>query len=110
MKVDQKGNTVVIKDTSESVTEFLDKVVHEYKTFESQNIILDLTFNTTVKVADVKLFQDLSKQHKKKKKSFVIVASGINFNEVPKNVHAVPTLLEAHDIIEIEEIERDLGF
>ncbi len=110
MKVEHKGNTVVIKDTAESVKEFLDKVVHEYKTFESHNIVLDLTHNPSVKNTDIKLFQTLSKQHKKRKKSFVIVASGIDFNSIPETINAVPTLLEAHDVIEIEEIERDLGF
>jgi hypothetical protein len=40
----------------------------------------------------------------------VLVADNVNFNAVPKNIILVPTLLEAHDIIEMEEIERDLGF
>jgi hypothetical protein len=29
---------------------------------------------------------------------------------VPDEMVVVPTVLEAHDIIEMEEIERDLGF
>ena len=34
----------------------------------------------------------------------------IDYNAVSSNLIVVPTLLEAHDIIEMEEIERDLGF
>jgi hypothetical protein len=45
---------------------------------------------------------------KKNKKSFVIVASNIDFNKVSDKITVVPTLQEAHDIIEMEEIERDL--
>ena len=56
------------------------------------------------------MFSDLSKTHKKLKKSFVIVADGIDFNAVPTKLIVVPSVLEAHDIIEMEEIERDLGF
>jgi hypothetical protein len=52
----------------------------------------------------------LSKKHKKEKKSLVLVTDAIDFNAVPTTVTVVPTLLEAHDIIEMEEIERDLGF
>ena len=32
------------------------------------------------------------------------------YNAVPDKLTVVPSLLEAHDIIEMEEIERDLGF
>ena len=53
---------------------------------------------------------DLTKLHKKGKKSLVLVTDTIDFNAVPVSVTVVPTLLEAHDIIEMEEIERDLGF
>ena len=56
------------------------------------------------------MFSDLSKAHQKGKKSFVIVADGIDFNVVPTKLIVVPSLQEAHDIIEMEEIERDLGF
>ena len=52
----------------------------------------------------------MSKLHKKEKKSFVIVAENIDYNAVSSNLIVVPSLLEAHDIIEMEEIERDLGF
>ena len=50
------------------------------------------------------------KMHTKGKKSIVFVTNSVNFNKVPKNIILVPTILEAHDIIEMEEIERDLGF
>jgi hypothetical protein len=33
-----------------------------------------------------------------------------DYNAVPDKLTVVPSLLEAHDIIEMEEIERDLGF
>ncbi len=110
MKVEQKAGIVHIKDTAESVVVFLEKVSHEYKSFQGQNIILDLTHNTAVTNADINLFQQLSDKHRATKKSFVIVAKNINYNEIPETIQVVPTNLEAHDIIEIEEIERDLGF
>ena len=34
----------------------------------------------------------------------------IDFNNVPDTLIVVPSVLEAHDIIEMDEIERDLGF
>lgn len=110
MKVEQKGHTTTIKDTQGAIQNFLEKVTREHHSFKSQNLILDVTSDKNVNLKDIKAFSDLSKMHKKGRKSFVIVAEGIDFNDVPAKLTVVPTLLEAHDIIEMEEIERDLGF
>jgi anti-anti-sigma regulatory factor len=110
MKVDQKGHTVTIKDTQGDVNSFLEKVTHQFKTFEKQNIIIDLSSDSKLSENDLKAFLPLSKAHKKAKKSFVIVASDLDFNAISDKVVVVTSLLDAHDIIEMEEIERDLGF
>lgn len=110
MKVEQKGHTTTIKDTQGSIQLFLDKVTHEHHSYKNQNLILDVTPDKNVSLKDLKLFADLSKTHRKGKKSFVIVVNDIDFNEVPTKLIVVPSLQEAHDIIEMEEIERDLGF
>jgi hypothetical protein len=110
MKVDQKGHTITIRDTQGDFTSFLMKVTHQYKTFEKHNIIIDLLMHNDLSTNDIKLFMPLSKLHKKAKKSFVIVTSDFDYNAVPAKLTVVPSLLEAHDIIEMEEIERDLGF
>lgn len=110
MKVDQKGHTVTIKNTQGDLNSFLEKVTQQFKTFEKQNIIIDLSPDAGLTDKDLKLFLPLSKQHRKAKKSFVIVVSDFDFNAVSDKLIVVPSLLEAHDIIEMEEIERDLGF
>lgn len=110
MKVEQKGHTTIIKDTVGQTADFLMKITHEHNTYKNSNLILDLTHDKNLSLEDVKSFAELIKLHKKQKKSIVLVADSVNFNAVPKNIILVPTLLEAHDIIEMEEIERDLGF
>ncbi|WP_456314455.1 hypothetical protein [Pseudomonas shirazensis] len=110
MKVDQKGHTVIIKNTQGDVKSFLEKVTQQFKTFEKQNIIIDLSADSNLSESDIKLFLPLSKQQKKTKKSFVIVVSELDFNAISDKLTVVPSLLEANDIIEMEEIERDLGF
>jgi len=110
MKVDQKEHTITIKDTQRDFTSFLMKVTHQYKTFEKHNIIIDLSYHKGLTINDIKLLLPLSEQHKKSKKSFVIVGSDIDYNAIPDKLTVVPSSLEANDIIEMEEIERDLGF
>jgi hypothetical protein len=110
MKVEHKGHTTTIKDTESSFDVFLQKLTDQYNSYKSVNLIIDITHDKSFEMSNLKQFLDLAKAHKKNKKSFVIVASDIDFNKVPTSINTVPSLLEAHDIIEMEEIERDLGF
>jgi len=64
----------------------------------------DITIN------DVNEFLRISNSHKANKRSFVIVTDKISYEETPEEITIVPTLIEALDLIEMEEIERDLEF
>lgn len=110
MKVETKGHTITLKDTEGNIAKFLQKVSNQYASFKDHNLILDVTHDKTADIKSIKTFVELSKKHKKSKKSFVLVAENIDFNGVPSSILVVPTLLEAHDMIDMEEIERDLGF
>ncbi|MCF6132277.1 ribonuclease Z [Flavobacterium wongokense] len=110
MKVERKGHTTTIRNTQYNTAEFFLKLNNEYNSYKSQNLIIDLSYDKAITMNDIKLFGDMTKSHKKEKKSLVLVADNINFNDVPAKLTVVPTIQEAHDIIEMEEIERDLGF
>ena len=73
-------------------------------------MILDVTQDKAISNADLVHFKDLAKNHKKAKKSMIIVTDTVDFNKVPNYLNVVPSVLEAHDMIEMDEIERDLGF
>lgn len=110
MNVIVKGPTTVLKDTQGDCQLFLDKVISQHDSFKNQNLILDVTLANSTSIQSIKAFSELSKLHCKGKKSFVIVAENIDFNALPKSLVVVPSVLEAHDIIDLDEIERDLGF
>lgn len=110
MKVEQKGHTTIIKDTQGNFSNFILKLLEQFNSFKEQNLILDISKDENLNINDLKEVKDLAKKHKKEKKTMVFVAENIEFNEIPDYLIVVPSLLEAHDIIEMEEIERDLGF
>ena len=110
MKVDQRGHTTIIRNTQGKTAEFIAKLEHEYHCFKDQNLIIDLLHDNELTMEEVISFTELIDSHKKAKKSFVLVADNVDFNAVPGSITLVPTVLEAHDIIELDEIERDLGF
>ena len=109
MKVEEKDKTVTLKDTQGDFNAFREKVTSEYNSFKEKNIILDLS-QDDIGLDEILTFLPLSNKHRKSKKSFVLVANDVDFNEMPEEMVVVPTTLEANDIIEMEEIERDLGF
>jgi len=110
MKVDQKGHTIILKDTQGELKYFIEKVLENYHSFKGQNIILDFSRLNNIQKADLKSFNELLSQQEKNKKSLVIVSEGLDYNDIPEKYNVVPSLLEAHDLIEMDEIERDLGF
>ena len=53
---------------------------------------------------------DIADQKKENGTSFVVVNSEIDVDDFPDNFNIVPTLREAEDVLEMEAIERELGF
>ena len=110
MIFDRQGNTTIITQESVSIAVFLERLHEKYEKFKSDNIIINLFSLDNITVNDLLEFSDISRDHKKQKKSFVIVTNRISYDELPDDLVVVPSLQEAFDIIEMDEIERDLGF
>lgn len=110
MIFDKNGNTSIITQEKASVIELVKKINVLYERFKNDNIIVNLTTLNQVTLSDIVEFLQLSNTHRKAKHSFVIVTDKANLNETPDEIVVVPTLQEAYDIIEMEDIERDLGF
>lgn len=108
MIFDKQGNTSVVTQEAVSIQTFLQRFGEAYPKLKNDNIILNLLSISNVSAKELLLFLPLCKTHKKAKKSFVIVSSTVNFNEVDDALMVVPTLQEAYDIVEMDEIERDL--
>ena len=90
---------------------FRDEIKPNYKNFSSKNIILDLSPIKNVLSKHIKDFVELAIFHKEfNNKSFVVVTGPIELKLLPNGINVVPTINEAFDTIEIEDIERDLGY
>jgi hypothetical protein len=79
-----------------------------YPKIKNDHIIVNLFSFSKLTSNDVLEFLELSDVHRKTKKSFVLVTEKVSYDEVPDKIVVVPTIQEAKDIIEMEEIERDL--
>lgn len=111
MEVKTQGNTTVIQSKQGNLTLFLERITEQHHSYKDTNLILDISAYKEATNKEVLMFVKLSALHKKGKKSFVLVLhEDFDFNDATDKVMIVPTLQEAYDIIEMEEIERDLGF
>ncbi|TXE15228.1 ribonuclease Z [Seonamhaeicola algicola] len=110
MIFDQKDNTTIITQEKATVIELVKKLQALYPKFKNNNVIVNLTTLKPIKLEELIEFLQLSNTHRASKHSFIIVTNKVNFDEVPDEIVVVPTLQEAYDIIEMEEMERDLGF
>ncbi|MDA9018593.1 ribonuclease Z [Flavobacteriaceae bacterium] len=85
---------------------FFSSISEIKKEIKLKNIIIELN-----EINFDEFLEDLNKlfiESKIHKRSFVIVKSDFKSDYYNLNIDIVPTLQEASDIIEIEEIERDL--
>ena len=96
-------------DSIHDFKEFIGLCKEKFINFQHSNLILDFSGIININLSKILLLSQLSETHKLNNKSFVVVCEGIQFNDVPDELVVVPTIQEAIDIIEIEEIERDLG-
>ncbi len=111
MKISKHDTYQVIEDEKDNVAEFgtfLEYIIP--KEFSGVNVVIDLTKYSPLTLPELLSFLIVSNKHRATKKSFVIVNDSIDPDIIPEELIVVPTLPEAEDVIELEEIERDLGF
>ncbi|MGH1388229.1 ribonuclease Z [Kordia sp.] len=110
MILDKQENILIITQESADTIELVKKIDARYNEVQNDNIIVNLFSFGNLTKSDLVEFLQLSKKHRVSKHSFVIVTNKISTDDLPEAIMTVPTLQEAFDIIEMEEIERDLGF
>jgi len=111
MKIEQSENITIITSKQDNISLFLENVSNRYNSYKNTNIIINIPKTDKLSKSEIVTLNKLSTKHKKEKKSFVVVVNEhFDFNQTTAKVMFVPTLQEAKDVIEMEEIERDLGF
>ena len=111
MIVTKKDTYTILADEEDGIqnfASFLEFIIP--KAYASENLVIDLLKYDKLTLEDLLLFLNISNTQRASKKSFVIVNKAIHIDRVPEEIMVIPTLDEAKDVIELEEIQRDLGF
>jgi len=108
MIIDKEGGISIVFQENTSLSGFLQNLKEAYPGLKHENLIINLFSLSGLTPAELLKFLELSDKHRANKKSFVLVTNKVSYEDVPEELLVVPTLQEAKDIIEMEEIERDL--
>jgi|TARA_R110000822_G_scaffold167622_4_gene307788 hypothetical protein len=108
MIVEKKENYTLISWDKDSFSDFYTSFFKLQKNFNEEHLVLQISNNINTTEEEFSLF--LINLKKEPGKSFVIVYNKVNIDNLPQSLNIVPTLLEAEDILEMEAIERELGF
>lgn len=110
MLLTKKDTYYILGDERDDVKDFASFIDYKRAHFEDKNLVIDLMKYGELTLEELLQFLKPSNTHRASKHSFVIVNDTINIDGVPDELMVVPTLQEAQDVIEMEDIERDLGF
>lgn len=106
MKIKKTDNYTLVSINKDSFTDFQGSIDE----LTSNHLILEVSENLNIDEGKISLFLNITTDCKSNGISFVVIKSGINIDDFPEILNIVPTLQEAEDILEMEAIERDLGF
>lgn len=110
MKISTQDNYLLIENDKEALAGFSSDLTKAHSEFQDKNVVIDLTSYKNSKAEDLLAFLEISNIHRSHNRSFVIVNDALGIDDLPEELVVVPTLQEAEDMIQMDEIQRDLGF
>ncbi len=96
--INENNNNLFSKDLADKLNPFSDK-----------HIVLQIENDITISNEDVSVLVNLGTEKKENGTSFVVVYRNVSIDNVPESLNIVPTIKEAEDVLEMENIERELG-
>jgi len=110
MTITDKENYSILEDDKDNVEGFSNYLEnHAYEQFKNKNVVINLLKYKHLTLKELLTFLQLSNKHRQQNKSFIIVNDALNANDIPEELAVVPTLREAEDYIQLDELQREFG-
>ncbi|WGH76529.1 hypothetical protein P8625_05050 [Tenacibaculum tangerinum] len=110
MNVTEKSAYTLITSNEENFFDFVKNFREAYVNYKDKNLIIEISENFKVSNENILLFLEYAHKHQNNGISFVVVSRDVTIDDFPEDFNIVPTLVEAEDVVEMEDIQRDLGF
>lgn len=110
MNIEKKENYSLISPKESSFAEFFKNFTNKKEDFISENIVISFLESFQPNTNEIESFLTIASEKKENGTSLVLIVTKISIDDFSEELNIVPTIIEAEDIIEMENIERELGF
>jgi hypothetical protein len=107
MIVEKKEKFTVLKPST-NFKDFYSQFIEKLIDYKKENLILDFS-ELKIQINELLQFKNTSEEQLNNEISFIIINNDIDLDEVPDEIIIVPTFQEAIDVIEMDEMTRELG-
>ncbi|WP_196885143.1 ribonuclease Z [Aureivirga sp. CE67] len=108
MKLNKTEKYTEITSETTAFSDFYANFTKECPKTENENTIINLLAIENIEIKDINLFLEIAEKHHENGTSFVVISKDLNIDDLPDEINVVPTLIEAIDVIDMEEMQRDL--
>lgn len=109
MQLQKEEKYLLITCNEGSFTSFFE-AFSKLNEIDKEHLIVDLTICKAIVQQDFLSFLAIAQRKKENGTSFAVIYKDVDADAYPEELNVVPTLTEAKDILEMEAIERELGF
>lgn len=110
MKIEHKENYTLLNIEEDSFINFFNNFKENHDSFKEKHLIINISGKINANEENISLFLNYANLHEQNGTSFVVICPNVDVDAFPESFNIVPTLIEAEDVIEMENIQRDLGF
>ncbi|MFT7900384.1 hypothetical protein VBY74_10395 [Tenacibaculum ascidiaceicola] len=110
MNITDKTDYTLVTSDEKTFSDFFESFENEYINLTGKNLIIVISEDFNASNKNILLFLKYAEEHQNNGMSFVVVSKDVTIDDFPETFNIVPTLVEAEDVIEMENIQRDLGF
>ncbi len=103
-------NIAIVHQNQSSVLSLNKEFEQNFELLQSKHVILCLDETQQINKEFLSAISDLSNKFENNNRSFVVVSAALSSDDWPEDIALAPTQQEAKDIIEMDEMQRDLGF
>lgn len=99
--------TLITAETS--FESFIAALKNSFNSLKELNIIVDLSAITPTE-EEISSLAEFAEIQLENNQSFVVIVSSFDADAFEEELNVVPTLVEAEDMVDMDEMTRDLGF
>lgn len=110
MEIVKKDTFFLVTSKESSFETFFNEFEKNYTELKENHVVIQISSENNFDEENILVFLKYADLQQQNNKSFIVVCNDVNVDNFPESFNIVPTIVEAKDVIEMEDIQRDLGF